>query len=123
MQSTSAINYVVPIVLLRRSAHSFLGQTGDLALSTLELLLKLRAFQRMRGKARFTAKKQIFVRASSLGTATSLSQCHHWQNPQLYNAWKKKIFPGNALKRPKPALLTRVPFLIFVWRLFEIDEC
>ncbi|WP_460081370.1 hypothetical protein [Roseibium sp. LAB1] len=93
-----------------------------MALSTLYLLLKLRAFQTMRGKARFTAKKQIFVRALSLGAATSLSQCHHWQNPQLYNARRKKFFPDQARKRPKAALLTRVPFLIFVWRLFEIDE-
>jgi hypothetical protein len=76
----------------------------------------------MRGKARFMAKKQIFVRAPSLGTATSLSQCQHWQNPQLYNARSKKFFPCSARKRPKAALLTRVRFLIFVWRLFEIDE-
>ncbi|WP_299816380.1 hypothetical protein [uncultured Roseibium sp.] len=69
-----------------------------------------------------TAKKQIFVRISSLGIASSFSQCHHRQNPQLNVARDGKFLSAEGERGIKAALLTRRRFLIFVWRLIEVDE-
>jgi len=68
------------------------------------------------------AKRQIFIRASSLGAATSPSQCHHWQNPQLYNARIANFFRKRQEPSRSADLLTWGRFLIFVWRLIEIDD-